>query len=305
MGRVYTGTAGWSYEDWEGIVYPLSHGRGFHPLIYLARYMDMVEINSTFYRQPSAAMSLSWVRKVAAFPDFLFAVKLFQDFTHKRESGTSNAADLFKRGIEPLVAAGRLAALLVQFPWSYANTPENFRYLTALFGMFSGYPIALEVRHASWDTPEFFSLLRERKVGYCNIDQPVIGRSIKPSAIATTKAFSYVRLHGRNYRDWFKSDAGRDDRYNYLYAKDELEEWVGRIKQLRNGSDRVFVVTNNHYRGQALANALQIKNMVTGEKLDIPPELIKQYPVLEDIVARIKKGQKDLFEDDDRGSSGG
>jgi len=305
MGRVYAGTAGWSFEDWEGIVYPLPHGPGFHPLTYLARYVDMVEINSTFYRQPSTAMSLSWVRRVAGFPDFLFAVKLFQDFTHKKEGAASKDADLFKRGIEPLVAAGRLAALLIQFPWSYANTPENVSHLTALFGMFLDYPLALEVRHSSWNTPEFFGLLRERGVGYCNIDQPVIGSSIKPSAIATTKAFSYVRLHGRNYRDWFRKEAGRDDRYNYLYTKDELEEWVSRIKQLQNGSDRVFVVTNNHYRGQALANALQIKNMVTGEKLDIPPELIKQYPVLEDIVSKIRKGQKNLFEGDDQGSSGG
>jgi len=304
MARVYAGTAGWSYEDWEGIVYPARHGAGFHPLTYLARFMDMVEVNSTFYRLPSLAMSLSWVKKVAAFPDFVFAVKLFQDFTHKKEAAGRKEADLFKQGIEPIAAAGRLAALLVQFPWSYANTAENTRYLTALFKMFAGYPIALEVRHSSWDAPEFFGLLRENGVGYCNIDQPVIGKSIKPSAIATTKAFSYVRLHGRNSRDWFRKDAGRDDRYNYLYAKDELEEWVDRIKQLQNGSDRVFVVTNNHYRGQALANALQIKNMVTGEKLDIPPELIKQYPVLGDIVSKIRKGQRDLFEEDGRKPSG-
>jgi uncharacterized protein YecE (DUF72 family) len=297
MARVYTGTAGWSYDDWEGIVYPARHGSGFHPLTYLARYMDMVEVNSTFYRPPSLAASLSWVKKVAAFPDFLFAVKLHQDFTHAKDGATAGAADVFKRGIEPIAAAGRLAALLIQFPWSFANTPDNVRYLTALFAMFAGYPMALEVRHSSWDAPEFFSLLRERGVVYCNIDQPVIGKSLKPSAIATTKAFSYVRLHGRNGKDWFRKGAGRDDRYNYLYAKDELGEWVDRIKQLSNGSDRIFVVTNNHYRGQALANALQIKNMVTGEKLEIPPELVRQYPVLGDIVARIRKGQKKLFDD--------
>ena len=250
-------------------------------------------------------MSLSWVGKVAAFPGFLFAVKLFQDFTHKKDDPPGRiVADIFKLGIEPIAAAGRLAALLIQFPWSYANTPENVQYLTALFRMFAGYPMALEVRHGSWDAPEFFGLLREHNVGYCNIDQPVIGKSLQPSAVATTEAFSYVRLHGRNYRDWFRKDAGRDDRYNYLYAKDELKEWVDRIKQLQNGSDRVFVVTNNHYRGQALANALQIKNMVTGEKLDIPPELVKQYPVLGDIVYKIRKGQKDLFGDDGGKPSG-
>jgi len=305
MAHIYTGTAGWSYEDWEGIVYPLQHGAGFHPLTFLAGYMDMVEINSTFYRPASPLMSQSWVRKVAAFPEFLFAVKLHQDFTHNRAAATLQAAEAFKRGLEPIAAAGRLAALLIQFPWSFANTPENVRYLTALFTMFADYPKALEVRHSSWDAPEFFDLLAARNVGYCNIDQPVIGKSLKPSAVVTTRAFAYVRLHGRNYQDWFRKEAGRDDRYNYLYAKDELGEWVDRIKQLSAGADRIYVVTNNHYRGQALANALQIKNMITGEKLDIPPDLMKQYPVLGDIVARIRKGQKKLFDDPGEGPDNG
>lgn len=114
----------------------------------------------------------------------------------------------------------------------------------------------------------------------------------------TNPDFSYVRLHGRNYRDWFREGAGRDARYNYLYAKDELEEWIRRIKDLGRDSDRVYVITNNHYRGQALANALQIKNMVSGEKLEIPAGLLKQYPVLEEIVKRIRKGQLDLFKDE-------
>ena len=78
--------------------------------------------------------------------------------------------------------------------------------------------------------------------------------------------------------DWFREEAGRDDRYNYLYAKDELEEWVERIKELGRKSDKVFVITNNHYRGQALANALQIKNMITGEKLDIPELILEKIP---------------------------
>jgi uncharacterized protein YecE (DUF72 family) len=129
----------------------------------------------------------------------------------------------------------------------------------------------------------------------CNIDQPLFPNSIKPSAIATNPHFSYVRFHGRNYKDWFREDAGRDDRYNYLYRQDELEDWIQRIKELGQKSDKVFVITNNHYRGQALANALQIKNMITGEKLDIPHLLLKQYPVLDEIVKRLKSGQLDLF----------
>lgn len=296
MPRYYIGTAGWSYKDWEGIVYPVKRDSHFHPLTYLARFINIVEVNSTFYRPPAVHLSLSWVKKLTPYPDFLLSVKLHQVFTHERKNFTRIDVDNFKLGIEPLVAAQRLAALLIQFPWSYANTAAHTNYLVELFKLFSGYPLALEVRHSSWDDLNFHQLLREHDVGFCNIDQPVIGQSLKPSAVVTTPKFSYVRLHGRNYRDWFREAAGRDERYNYLYTKDELGDWIKRIKDLGKDSDRVYVITNNHYRGQALANALQIKNMVSGEKLEIPVGLLKQYPILEEIVNKIREGQLDLFE---------
>jgi len=304
MAQYYIGTAGWSYEDWVGIVYPISRQAGFHPLTYLAAFINIVEVNSTFYRPPSLAMSLSWVKKLPPGSDFLFSVKLHQSFTHERKGLSAKDADVFKHGLEPLVAARRLAALLVQFPWSFAHTPANDDYLAGLFELFSGYPLALEVRHASWDRPEFYATLRERRVAFCNIDQPVIGASLKPTAVVTHPKFAYVRLHGRNYENWFREGAGRDARYDYLYAANELEEWVERIRRLGRDGERVYVITNNHYRGQALANALQIKNMITGEKLEIPTGLLKQYPVLEEIVRKIRKGQLDLFEKNDSEKGG-
>jgi len=296
MSRYHIGTAGWSYADWEGVVYPQKKESGFHPLIYLAAYINIVEINSTFYRTPAMSMSVFWIKKVAAFPDFLFAIKAHQLFTHERKSWIQKDVDDFKLGIEPLRAGERLASLLFQFPWSFANTTGHQDYLVRLFRAFFGYPMTVEIRHSSWDVPEFFKLLTEHCVGYCNIDQPVLKNSIKPSARVTIPEFSYVRLHGRNYKDWFRKEAGRDERYNYLYSQEELDDWVERIKDLGRNSNRVFIITNNHYRGQALANAIQIKNMVTGEKLDIPRSLLKTYPVLEEIVKKAAKGQLDLFE---------
>lgn len=298
MKKFYVGTAGWSYEDWEGIVYPPVKGRGFHPLEYLARFIDIVEINSTFYRPATPSMAYSWLRRVQAYADFLFTVKLLQVFTHQRQAFTMKDVDDFKKGIEPLAIRQRLAAILIQFPWSFINTAENREYLEKLFSLFTGYPLALEVRHSSWDRPEFYEFLRENRVGFCNIDQPIFHHSLKPSAIVTNPEFSYVRLHGRNYKDWFREEAGRDDRYNYLYSTDELEEWIGRIRKLAEGSNRVFIITNNHYRGQALANALQIKNMLTGEKLQIPATLLEKYPVLKEIARKLEKGQANLFDNE-------
>jgi uncharacterized protein YecE (DUF72 family) len=297
MARYHIGTAGWSYEDWEGIVYPPGKAHGFHPLLFLADYINIVEVNSTFYRPAPAAMAVSWLRKVEGFPDFLFAIKLHQIFTHKRKDYKQKDVEDFRKGIDPLQLKQRLAAVLLQFPWSYLNIPENMDYLAGLFALFADYPLALEVRHSSWETPEFFRLLEENNVAFCNIDQPLFKNSVKPSAVSTNPDFAYVRLHGRNYKDWFRAGAGRDDRYNYLYAKDELQDWIDRIKQLGQKSGKVYVITNNHYRGQAMANALQIKNMITGEKLDIPKLLVEQYPVLEEILKKIKRGQMDLFKD--------
>jgi uncharacterized protein YecE (DUF72 family) len=300
MAKYYIGTAGWSYEDWEGIVYPEPRPRGFHPLAFLAEYVNLIEINSTFYRPASAAMALSWVRRVEAFPEFLFALKLHQVFTHKRSGFTAKDVDDFRTCAALLASRDRLAAVLIQFPWSFGNTSGNMEYLARLFGVFSEFPLALEVRHASWDVPVLYRLLEEKKVAYCNIDQPLFNNSIKPSAVSTTPDFAYVRLHGRNTEDWFREGAGRDDRYNYFYAQDELQDWIDRIKSLGMKSGKVFVITNNHYRGQAMANALQIKNMITGQKLDIPELLVRKYPVLEEIIRKIRKGQMDLFEDKDK-----
>jgi len=296
MTQYYVGTAGWSYKDWEGIVYPEKKGANFHSLIFLTQYINIVEINSTFYRPPAISISLSWTKKVENQTEFLFSVKLHQVFTHKRKGFSQQDVDNFKFGIEPLEAKNRLAAILLQFPWSFANTHSHTEYLIRLFKLFAGYPLAIEVRHGSWDRTDFYNLLSEYKVCFCNIDQPIFHNSIKPSALSTNPEYSYVRLHGRNYKNWFKENAGRDERYNYLYTKEELQDWVEKIKKLGKKSKKVFVITNNHYRGQALANALQIKNMLTGEKLDVPNSLLKQYPILDDIIEKIKRGQLDLFE---------
>jgi len=296
MTQYYVGTAGWSYKDWEGIVYPEKKGTNFHSLLFLTQYINIIEINSTFYRPPAISISLSWTKKVENQTEFLFSVKLHQVFTHKRKGFSQQDVDNFKFGIEPLEAKNRLAAILLQFPWSFANTPSHTEYLIRLFKLFAGYPLAIEVRHGSWARADFYNLLSEYKVCFCNIDQPIFHNSIKPSALSTNPEYSYVRLHGRNYKNWFKENAGRDERYNYLYTKEELHDWIEKIKELGKKSKKVFVITNNHYRGQALANALQIKNMLTGEKLDVPNSLLKQYPILDDIIEKIKRGQLNLFE---------
>ncbi len=294
--RFYIGTAGWSYQDWEGVVYPRQKGSGFHPLVFLAEFIDLVEVNSTFYRTPVQSMTQSWVRRIQTRPGFLFSVKLHQDFTHGDRHITPRMIDEFKWGIDPLRNHERLAAILVQLPWSFKDSGSSRAHLERIFAAFADYPLALEVRHGSWNRREFFQWLRGLGVAFCNIDQPLINHSLGPTAVQTHPDFAYVRLHGRNTKDWFNPGAGRDARYNYLYSTQELDEWVERIRDLGKTSPKVFIITNNHYQGQAVANAMQIKNKLTGEKLDLPLDLLKKYPILRDIVKRIEKGQMDLFD---------
>ncbi|MGD2215971.1 MAG: DUF72 domain-containing protein, partial [Gemmatimonadales bacterium] len=229
------GPAGWSYRDWQGVVYPEEPPRGFDPLAFLARYFDTIEVNSTFYRPPRPDVTPRWARRVAENPDFKFTAKLWQRFTHERDSAwTREEVDAVRAGLDPLVDRGRLGGLLIQFPWSFKAGDKSLEWLDDVTSTFADYPCVVEVRHGSWNRPAFYRWLRERGVGFVNIDQPLFHRSIGPSAEASGYV-GYVRLHGRNYDDWFREGAGRDARYDYLYAREELEPWVDRIRELAEG----------------------------------------------------------------------
>jgi uncharacterized protein YecE (DUF72 family) len=273
------GVAGWDYGDWWGPVYPADRKgrRGFDPLAYLSSYFDTIEINSTFYRPASERSATAWARRVADNPNFRFTAKLHQRFTHERqEAWTRPEVDEVRRGLAPLADAGRLGCLLVQFPWSFKRDAASREWLDDLVTAFAEFPLAVEVRHSSWNSPEFYATLRERGIGAVNIDQPVFRHSIKPGA-EVTSGVGYVRLHGRNYENWFRDDAESHERYDYLYAKDELDDWLRRIHEVAERARDTYVITNNHYRGQAPANALMLR-CLAGEAVTVPPELMAAFP---------------------------
>jgi uncharacterized protein YecE (DUF72 family) len=281
MNKIRIGPAGWSYKDWEGVVYPQKPGTKFDPLTYLARFFDTIEINSSFYRPPAASSAKAWAKRVAENPDFRFTAKLHRVFTHDRGKATEEDEKTFREGIDPLAEAGKLGALLLQFPWSFKNTDDERAHLTKLINRFKDYPLIVEVRHASWNIPAIYEELESREVGICNIDQPVFSKSIKPSAL-TTSPLGYVRLHGRNYQNWFRDEAVRDERYNYLYSADELEPWISRIKEVAKQTRETYVITNNHFLGKAVVNALEIKSTLEERRVPAPLPLFEKYPRLAD-----------------------
>jgi len=271
------GVAGWDYQDWWGRVYPAAKARGFDPLTYLARYFDTIEINSTFYRPASARSATSWAKRVAHNQDFKFTAKLWHRFTHERATAWSaDEVALARDGLTPLADAGNLGCVLVQFPWSFKRTPESREWLDDVLSAFGAFPLAVEVRHSSWNVPEFYGSLAERGVGVVNIDQPVFKNSIKPGA-AVTAAVGYVRLHGRNYQNWFRDEAEPHERYDYLYQAEELRPWLERIHQVAERARETYVITNNHYQGQAAVNAAMLRRLDGAEQVEVPPELEEAY----------------------------
>ena len=278
---IHIGPAGWSYKDWENTVYPQKPGKNFDPLEYLARFFNTIEINSSFYRPPAPTTTKAWVNRVSANKQFTFTAKLHRLFTHERGKATKKDEKEFHDGMKPFLKAEKLGALLLQFPWSFKNTADDRVYLAELLKKFSKYPLVLEVRHASWNTPAMYEWLEERGVGICNIDQPVFSKSIRPAAL-TTSPVGYVRLHGRNYQNWFREKAPRDERYNYLYSHDELEPWLKRIKDVAKHTRDTYVITNNHFRGQAVVNALEIDAALKEKRVPAPEPLFTSYPRLKE-----------------------
>ncbi|HYV13066.1 MAG TPA: DUF72 domain-containing protein [Pyrinomonadaceae bacterium] len=292
---IRVGPAGWSYKDWEGVVYPQKPGKAFDPLEYLARFFDTIEINSSFYRPPVPTTTKAWVRRVAENKNFVFTAKLHRVFTHERGKATKKDEKEYRQGMDVLAKAGKLGSVLLQFPWSFKNTPDDRIYLGKLLEKFSDYPLVLEVRHASWNTPDVYEWLEERGVGICNIDQPIFKKSIRPQAL-TTSPVGYVRLHGRNYKDWFRDKAQPHERYDYLYSVDELDPWLVRIKEVSKQTRETYVITNNHFRGKGVVNAIEIKAALDEKRLPAPEPLFEVYPRLSESAVPDDEKEKLLFE---------
>jgi uncharacterized protein YecE (DUF72 family) len=298
---IRVGPAGWSYPDWEGIVYPRPKPRGFHPLRHLARFVQCLEINSTFYAVPRPDSAANWARLVKDEGDFRLMAKLHRDFTHRDRADSREEIEAdarrFLAGIEPLVRAHRLAALLVQFPLSFQHGPSQVRRLGLLHGLFGHLPLVLEVRHTSWFTLPALSAISGLGYSLAHIDLPDAWNH-PPAWHEATGPIGYLRLHGRNRETWFARDAGRDARYDYLYTAEEVRELTERARRIASQHDETYVVTNNHYGGKAVVNALEIMAGLRECAVSAPAELARAFPRLEEhafVVDSNRSGQQELF----------
>lgn len=273
------GIAGWSYPDWEGYVYPPGTR---DQLRYVSAYFDVIEINSTFYRSPAPNTVRTWVDRVADRPGFRFTAKLHQDVTHRgRVEGAEATA--FRAAMAPLAEAGRLQHLLAQFRYDFDDRPDHRAHLQRIREAYGGLtPLTLELRHNTWQSPRARDFLNALDVAAANLDYPT-ARDSYTLRLSGTGRHAYLRLHGRNSAAWFSQGAGRDETYNYLYNREELDGIVKRAVEIASLSKSLTLIANNHYRGKEAANALELKSLIAGERVAVPPLLLLHYPRLADI----------------------
>lgn len=304
MGEIRVGTSGWSYPSgkgtWNGVFYPEAAGRRprgrgrFDELAFYAEHFDTVEINSTFYRVPSAATAKSWASRTP--PRFDFSLKLYQKFTHpgmfQEATGgdpwslSRQDADEFRRAIDPIASAGKLGALLAQFPASFKNDPDSRGYLEWLLESFREFPVAVELRHRSWsdDPLDTLQLLDAFGAAWTQIDEPKFRFSIRQTLLPNVKTFYYLRLHGRNAAQWWKHDKS-EDRYNYLYSAEELEPFAEAAQAAATRVKKAYLYANNHFSAKSVATAVVLKQQL-GQDVpgEYPEEFVEQYPALQGVV---------------------
>lgn len=244
---VYVGTCGFSYKEWIGPVYP----PGTPTARLLECYSGMfpaVEIDSTYYRPPSAAMFRKYPQRTGG--KLKLFLKLHSRFTHQREANSSDAK-IYTEAVKPLDDAGMFSGFLAQFPQSFHSTPENREYLEYLRNLFPESPVVCEFRHKDWWHEDVLRFLSDLSFPVTTVDTPEIS-SLPSNEVIFTQEPAYVRLHGKNRAGWF---AGAAERYTYRYSPSELKDWVVKVKKLVVKSDTVYVFFNNHPFGYAAINA--------------------------------------------------
>jgi uncharacterized protein YecE (DUF72 family) len=281
-------------------------GRRFDELAYYAERFDTVEVNSTFYRLPDRDVVAGWAARTPA--PFDFSLKLFQKFTHPRMAAAGAGfkpgeavseddtipkivqadVDEFRVAIDPIAAAGKLGALLAQFPPSFKHTPRSREYLAWMLAAFRDYPLAVELRHRSWSDVlgHTLELLNEHEAAWVQIDEPKFRFSIRQNLLPNVKGFYYMRLHGRNAAKWWRHEAS-EDRYDYLYAAEELKPFAETATAVRALVRKAYLYFNNHFAAKSVANAVVLRDQLDQSVPDaFEPEMLEAYGALKPIVER-------------------
>lgn len=289
--KFYIGTAGWSYKDWVPSFYPKIQSAGFDWLQFYSSYFNCVEVNASYYAYINPKVVMGWVKKTEDMDDFLFTIKLHQDFTHKRIYNNENIKGV-TYNLDILAKAERFGGLLIQFPYSFEYNEVNKLYLNELIDIFQPYKPFVEVRNLSWFNKDVFEEFRRIKLPVCTIDQPKFGKVVPFEPIVTSD-IGYFRFHGRNWTAWkdsvvnFGKEQSYDqqsERYKYLYSPGELVQIQQKVHSVQDSVKEIFVIMNNHPTGYAVANAFELIHLLEEKsKVRIPGTTVKAFDRLETI----------------------
>lgn len=291
MPKLFIGTAGWSYKDWVGNFYPQQQSSNFDWLKFYSQYFNCVEVNSTYYTYLYPNIAKGWIKKVEDKEDFVFTLKLHQDFTHKRKYSNENIKSV-QDNLKILSNENRLGGLLIQFPYSFPFSLSAAQYIQILNEIFKEHNQFVEVRHSSWNRAEAFDFFKQLDVSLCTIDQPEIGRAVQFNPLLTNEK-AYIRFHGRNVEAWIKSINNfskeqsyeqQSERYKYLYSPGELTETLQKIRELYDKVKEIYIIMNNHPQGNAVANAFEMMHMLNNQiKIEIPETTLQCFSRLKEI----------------------
>ena len=294
--RILVGSCSWTDPTLIacGRFYPPGVTSAEARLRYYAEQFRIVEVDSTYYAPPSPRNSELWAART---PDgFVFNIKAFGLLTQhpavaqrlpdwlraalpeeargKRtvyardfaEADVERVWQLHREALAPLAEAGKLGAVLFQFPPWFIRSPDNREYLRGLPARLPGWPLAVEFRGGGWMTEAAaggtLALLEEAGLAYVAVDEPQGFPNSTPPLTAATAALAMIRLHGRNVDTWESRTGAASDRFKYLYSDAELREWVPRVRELAAQSRAVHVLFNNNYEDWGMQNARRMAHLL-------------------------------------------
>jgi uncharacterized protein YecE (DUF72 family) len=307
VAAVRIGTCSWADEALSKHWYPKGVPAG-ERLAYYAQHFDTVEVDSTYYRLPAEPMVAKWAERTP--DDFVMHIKAFGLMTRhpvKLEALPPDLRDdaptddrgrvdrpsrefrgeVFRRfleALEPLRTAGKLGGILFQFPSYVVYKDASLDYIKWAREQIGDDAMLVEFRHVSWFDDEHRSdtlaFLEEIDAANVIVDAPRIegARNVAPTVQALTNEIAYVRFHGRNADTWNKRGGSAAERFDYLYSDEELEEWVGPLRELSEQAEQAYAFFNNNAtspdgRGgrmaQAAANAKALQQLLQAQKVPV------------------------------------
>jgi uncharacterized protein YecE (DUF72 family) len=310
MAAVRIGTCSWADDALSKHFYPKGLPAG-ERLAFYAQHFDTVEVDSTYYRLPAEDMVRRWADRTP--DDFVMHVKAFGLMTRhpvklealppdlRDEAPTDDKGrverpsrefrgEVFRRfleALEPLRSAGKLGGILFQFPSYVVYKDRSLDYLQWAREQIGDDEMLVEFRHVSWldddHRGETLRFLEELGATLVIVDAPRIegAKNVTPTVLALTSPTAYVRFHGRNAETWNKRGGSASERFDYLYSDDELQEWVGPLRELAEGAEQAYAFFNNNAtspdgRGgrmaQAAANAKELQRLLQAANVPVSAE---------------------------------